>query len=319
MWNVTKGSGTFLVALLAIASTVLLSRHFDGSLDLSSYRFTELRGYNDLVTRAEPPRCSPLCNSHEPRKKSKVRRSSFLPWASPAINKRYEVLADSNAIDDHLRNEVPKLDAASSAYHESRDANRGWSAIKQPLKGAKQIVRVGTEGLVGCNVVVAISDQEVWMAHFVEDRGFSGKSLDKPHDYQRQKGYIDFQKNVIAGISGPATKYPTIKSEERRLNPKLGGERTRPRSLTVWIITGKLDGKMQYPKEVEAMQAEIKKTLEMDADPEYHLYEVTDGKDPRFETEALGQVLFEYDPNNNGQKSWRLLVHNDLVEEGTFA
>ncbi|KAL9026285.1 MAG: hypothetical protein Q9180_007507, partial [Flavoplaca navasiana] len=236
------------------------------------------------------------------------------------------------AINNHLRTEVPRLDIKSSAFKLPRDQNEKWSAVKQNLDDATSIVRTGTEELVGCSVVVAISDKEVWMGklylphlretsanllcegHFVEDTGFGEHDLDTP---EGQRGFRD---NVLAGISGPATnKYPTIKSEEARLNPKIGTASRRPKSVVVWIITGQHNGnERMYPDEVELMQAELKKTLSLDNDPEVHQYEVVDGKDPRFDTEALGTVLFEYDPNNNGQKSWRLLAHKDLIQEGVF-
>ncbi|KAL8893446.1 MAG: hypothetical protein Q9192_005253 [Flavoplaca navasiana] len=221
---------------------------------------------------------------------------------------------DGAAINNHLRTEVPKLDIKSSAFKFSRDEKEPWSAVKQNLNDATGVVRIGTEELIGCNVVVAISDKEVWMGHFVEDTGFGQHDLDTP------KGQQGFRDNVLAGISGTATgKYPTIKSEEARLNPKIGTASRRPKSVVVWIITGQHNGnERMYPDEVELMQAELKKTLSLDKDPKVHQYEVVEGKDPRFDTEALGTVLFEYDPNNNGQKSWRLLAHKDLIQEGVF-
>ncbi|KAL8918719.1 MAG: hypothetical protein Q9208_007190 [Pyrenodesmia sp. 3 TL-2023] len=199
-------------------------------------------------------------------------------------------------------------------------------------------------------MIVAVTDKEVWMGHFVEDTGFGAEDLDKPEDK------IDFRKNVLTGISGPATgKYSTIKSEEARLNPKLGTARRRPKSLDVWIISPKLSNDPQriHPKEVSGvvganpysfkkeaersptiaaatelmmvqvarMQAEVRTALNLDTDPRVHDYEVPDGydtdeEDARYKKEAIGRVLFEYDPNHNGgQKSWRLLVHQDLVQE----
>ena len=59
--------------------------------------------------------------------------------------------------------EVPKLTRDFSAYKEERDQNRKWSAIKQPLEDATDSVRVGTDGLVGCNVILVVSDKEVWI------------------------------------------------------------------------------------------------------------------------------------------------------------
>lgn len=91
--------------------------------------------------------------------------------------------------------------------------------------------------------------------HFVEETGFGHYDLDTP------EGQQGFRENILAGISGPATgKYPTIKSEEARLNPKIGTVSRRPKSLDVWIITGQLNGNERiYPDEVELMQAELKK------------------------------------------------------------
>lgn len=73
------------------------------------------------------------------------------------------MLADGAAINNHLRTEVPKLDIKSSAFKLPRDQNEPWSAVKQNLDDATSVVRIGTEELVGCSVVVAISDKAVWM------------------------------------------------------------------------------------------------------------------------------------------------------------
>lgn len=159
--------------------------------------------------------------------------------------------------------------------------------------------------------------------HFVEDTGFGSQDLDQA------EGGVDFKNNVLSGISGPATgKYPSIKSEIQRLSPKAGTARRRPTGVEAFIITGREEeGKeMLYPEEVKVMQATIKETLQLDAVPQVHQYDVLPSEEKerseaqkiRFEKEAIGQVLFEYDPNNGGRKSWRLLVHDQVVKERDF-
>ena len=303
-------------------------------------------------------RCRPKCNGKGFEKKNGNTqvRDAFL--ALVGLEKRYDALGNSGAINQYMMEQVPKIqDADLVPYVTLRDEGKGWSAVTQDLEAAQDLVRMGMQGLYGCNIIVAVSDKMVYMGtyavnndnaltdisvinlgHYVEETGFDAKDLDK---VERKKEVIenddgeeeeisytiDFKKNVLDAISAPShLAYPTLKSKENLLRP--GAGRRRANFLKVFIITGREEngGPRLYPREVKRMQNEIQRVL--GADAHVHEYEVLPGsynqcneaQKRKYDEQAVGMCMFEYDPNNNnnGQKSWRLLVHGERVDEGNL-
>ena len=101
------------------------------------------------------------------RENSPSKRSLWFPTA-PYLDKRYDALGSSTARDDYLRRECELVPDPLRPFSYGRDDNEGWSSITHNFENDKNLVRLGMQGLTGCNIIVVISNKEVWMGKWME-------------------------------------------------------------------------------------------------------------------------------------------------------
>ncbi|KAK4982840.1 hypothetical protein LTR66_009068 [Elasticomyces elasticus] len=245
-------------------------------LGLVTARSTLKPKYNALFSRDETidDLCRPACSRRSSHAGLR-RRSSDLEVSETddTLHRRNLKQVTAGNIDNYMISQLDSRDLINVFFNHSTSTAR-----MQPLGNAR--FPMGLEGLCGCSALFVMSRRAVYGAHFFEDLAFRTTSTAR------------FKAQAINMISGDGP----ITGEGPSLDPTFFNQ---PGDNPVaWILTPEsinVPGNKQYPKRIGGDQEE-----NIPADPE-------------FMTNARGAALYEYDPNNHGERAYRLFFERTMV------
>ncbi|KAH8433389.1 uncharacterized protein LDX57_011023 [Aspergillus melleus] len=293
---------TFILAILAILhgvhSTAVQGPYDDNVIE----RFQRKR---DDASTAARLKCSfPTLEQSE----SKQKRAFNEPFDSNrTLVARTMTLPPPNrnskkAMDEFMRDEIVDV-TQKLIWHRmvSGEPEHFDTAIYEEFKDHKSI-SIGTSGLCGCTVLVIISREAVYMAHYWENISFApDEDWEK---YYRRIGRDIFEESVVRGLrDGIGTKQKKLKPgpfdndhvQAYLMHPNAPADNFKPDEDRQVIFEEYYERRWNQIKEIviEIIPAIGQPGRWIDLE-----YKALDKDSPLLDRTARGHILFKYDPDH---------------------
>ena len=184
------------------------------------------------------------------------------------------------------------LDPKDKKGFRGRSSGKGYALLDEAFDYA-------TSGLYGCSVLVVVSKEHVYMAHFWEKPGFQ---------YELERDVLDFvhkSQTWTDNYTKKVVKWQPFSRYKDLYENKYHGTRA---FIMAPVARDSTDpaGPLRYPDELNELHRELDRLIKGIRFTKVGYVPVSGAEDDAHETSGSGKVLFQYDPNNGEHKGKRV-------------